>query len=321
MGSHGSPASLVTAGTGPGYARDASTRPRPERRSKRTPLTGGSIATVVIATVVLAVVIGWPLWIGVDPQEVDLAHRLAPPMLFGGTLAHPLGTDQLGRDLLVRTLVGARVSLLVGVVGTLLSGLAGVALGLVAGYVGSWPDRLVRWLADVQLALPFVVVAIGVVAALGNGLGNVLLVLALTGWVGYARIVRLQTLSLRRAPFVEAARVAGAGLPRVLGRHVLPNLAGPIVVIASQQVAAMILYESALSYLGLGVPPSVVTWGRMVADGRETLLTAWWVATVPGAAIALTVLVLNLTGDRLSDRLDPSTRRRGRMRAVRKETP
>jgi peptide/nickel transport system permease protein len=317
MAAHGTPASLVTVSSGLRSASGASPLPR---RSLWWRLGGGSVVGFGVGLVVLAVVLGWPRWFGVDPERVDLAHRLAPPVLFGGTLAHPLGTDQLGRDLLVRTLVGARVSLLVGIVGTLLSGLAGVTLGVVAGYVGGWPDRVVRWLADVQLALPFVVVAIGVVAALGNSLGNVLLVLALTGWVGYARIVRLQALSLRQAPFVEAARVAGAGIPRILGRHMLPNLAGPIVVIASQQVAAMILYESALSYLGLGVPTSVVTWGRMVADGRDTLLTAWWVATVPGAAIALTVLVLNLTGDRLGDRLDPATRRRARGGNARRET-
>jgi peptide/nickel transport system permease protein len=202
---------------------------------------------------------------------------------------------------------GARISLLIGGVATLAAGAVGSLLGAVAGYAGGRVDRVVTFLADVQLALPFVIVAIAVTAALGNSLRNVVFVLAVTGWVGYARIVRLQTLSLRAAPFVEAARVAGAGPGRILLRHLLPNLATPIVVVASQQVAALILFEAALSYLGLGLPGETVTWGGMVADGRDQLLTAPWVSALPGAAIALTVLGFNLLGDWLAGVLSPES--------------
>jgi peptide/nickel transport system permease protein len=167
---------------------------------------------------------------------------------------------------------------------------------------------VVNFLVDVQMTLPFVVVGIAVVAVLGNSLTNVIVVLAITGWVAYARIVRLQTMALRNSSFIDAARAIGVGPVRLLWRHMLPNIAGPIIVIASQQIAAMILYEAALSYLGLGVPSSRITWGGMVADGRETLLTTWWVSTIPGIAIVLTVLGFNLVGDWLRDRLDPATR-------------
>ena len=252
-----------------------------------------------------AVALLGPLVVGTDPARQDLAGRLAPPVGLGGGVAHPLGTDQLGRDVLARVVAGARVSLLIGGVATLAAGAVGVALGLVAGYAGGVSDRVVTWVVDVQMAVPFVVVAIAVTAVLGNGVGPVLLTLALTGWVGYARVVRLQARALRRAPWVEAARSLGAGPGRVMGQHVLPNLAGPVVVLASQQAAAMIVYEAALSYLGLGLGGEAVTWGGMVAEGQETLLTAWWVAVVPGAAVAVTVLGFNLVGDWLA------TRRRG----------
>jgi peptide/nickel transport system permease protein len=192
------------------------------------------------------------------------------------------------------------VSLMVGVVATMAAGAVGVTLGMAAGYAAGPVDRVVTWIVDVQLAVPFVVVAIAVTATLGNSLRNLVLVLALTGWVGYARVVRLQTLALRGAPFVDAARAMGAGWCRVLGRHVLPNVLGPVVVLASQQVAAMILYEAALSYLGLGVPGDVITWGGMIAAGRDALLNAWWVSTLPGIALALTILGLNLVGDWLA---------------------
>jgi peptide/nickel transport system permease protein len=195
---------------------------------------------------------------------------------------------------------------LIGVSATILAGTIGTVLGAFAGSTGGWLDRIVTYLTDVQLAVPFVVVAVAVTAALGQSLRNVIVVLVLTGWVGYARIVRLQTLSLRESAFVDAARVSGAGPVRILLRHLLPNLTGPVMVVASQQVAALILYEAALSYLGLGVPGDTITWGGMVAAGRDQLLTDPWVATVPGAAIALSVLGFNLLGDWLQDVLNPA---------------
>ncbi|MFL5761345.1 MAG: ABC transporter permease [Thermomicrobiales bacterium] len=287
-------------------------RPLADREPRRRRIVwspAGVIGVGLVFLLVLVAVLG-PVVISADPGKQDLLDRLAEPYLFGGRANHLLGTDGLGRDLFARVVAGARVSLIVGVVATLVAGVIGVALGLIAGYMGGAVDAAVSFLVDVQLTLPFVVVGIAVVAVLGNSLNNVILVLAITGWVAYARIVRLQTRSLRNAPFIDAARAIGVGPGRVIWRHMLPNIAGPIIVIASQQVAAMILYEAALSYLGLGVPSSRITWGGMIADGRQTMLTAWWVSTIPGLAIALTVLGFNLLGDWLRDRFDPVTRSR-----------
>ena len=284
----------------PGTANDAgvgTARPNRPRQlpRRRVPVTGAVGLALVLLLVVLASV--GPILVRTDPTAQDLLGRLAPPIWAGGVADHPLGTDGLGQDTLARVVAGARVSLLIGLAATVAAGTVGVALGLVAGSVGGAMGAVVSWLTEVQLALPFVVVAIAVTATLGNGVGPVLLTLALTGWVGYARIVRLQTRALRGAPFVDAARSIGAGPGRVLLRHVLPNLAAPIAVVASQQVAAMILYEAALSYLGLGVGGDTITWGGMVADGRDSLLAAPWVATVPCVAVALAVLGCNLLGD------------------------
>jgi len=275
--------------------------PARQRRRRHRLAPAGLVGLAIVAGLVLVALVG-PLVVGTDPAKQNLLARLAPPVWAGGSFAHPLGTDGLGRDLLARIVAGARVSLLVGVVATLVAGVAGVLLGAIAGYARGAADRVVTYLADVQLAVPFVVFAIALVAVTnGASLTNVILVLAFTGWVGYARIVRLQALSLRTAPFIEAARVIGASRSRIILRHLLPNMAGPILVVASQQVAAMILFEAALSYLGLGVPDTTVTWGSMVAQGQEVLMTAWWVATLPGIAIALTVLGFNLLGDWLGD--------------------
>ena len=265
------------------------------RRRLRPPL-GGLVGLALVAILAVAALVG-PALVPADPAAQDLTGRLAPPVWAGGDWGRPLGTDHLGRDLLARMVVGARVSLLVGVAATLVAGALGVALGLLAGSTRGWVDRLVTWAADVQLALPFVVVAIAVATTLAPGVDTVVLTLAVTGWVGYARIVRLQARALRAAPFVEAARSVGVGPVRLALRHMLPNLLGPVAVVASQQVAAMVLYEAALSYLGLGVPAGTITWGGMIADGQETLATAWWVSAVPGAALALAVLGGNLLGD------------------------
>jgi peptide/nickel transport system permease protein len=218
----------------------------------------------------------------------------------------------LGRDLLARVVAGARASLAIGVATTLLAGAVGTMLGVIAGGLGGRFDVSIGFVADVQLALPFVLVAVALAATLGVGARTVVLTLALTGWVTFARVARLQARSLRHAPFVEAAVAAGATRASVLRRHILPNLFTPIVVIATQSVAAVILFEAALSYLGVGMPPDVITWGRMVADGRETLGTAWWVSAMPGLAIALAVLGCNLFGDWLILATDPRRSRRGR---------
>ena len=269
-------------------------------RRHRTRLDhGGMIGLALVGLLAIAALLG-PWLAATDPDSQRLSDRLLPPFWAGGDTAHPLGTDGLGRDLLARIIAGARVSLAVGVTATLLAGAIGVSLGLLAGGLGGAIDRVISWLTDVQLAIPFVIVAIAVTATLGNSLANVILVLALTGWVGYARIVRLQARAMRRAPFIEAARAMGAGPSRILGRHLLPNVTAPILTVAGQQVAAMMLYEAALSYLGLGVPRETITWGGMIAAGQETLGTAWWVAAMPGICLGLTVLGFNLVADWLA---------------------
>lgn len=227
----------------------------------------------------------------------DLLNRLAPPVGFGGSWAHPLGTDGLGRDLLSRTAAAARTSLSIGVAATLLTAVIGVVAGLVAGAVGGWLDRAVMTLVDAQLALPFVVIGIAIAATLGQTLGTVLATLIITGWVTYARIVRLQARALAASPFVEAAVAAGAGRNRILFRHILPNVWPAIIVIASQMVAAMILYEASLSYLGIGLPPETVSLGALVRDGQTQIFQAWWASAVPGLALALAVFAFNLLGE------------------------
>ena len=276
---------------------------RPPHRRYRPRLTVRGWVGLGLLALLVAVALFGPWLVAADPAHQELRARLAPPVWLAGGWDHPLGTDGLGRDLLARIVAGARVSLLIGLTATLVSGAIGVTLGLMAGGLGSRWDRAIMWLADVELAIPAILIGLGVAATLGASLRNVIIVLVVTGWVGYARIVRLQSLALRAAPWMEAARSLGASPGRVLLRHLLPNLAGPIIIVASQQVAAMILYEASLSFLGLGVPLETVTWGGMMNAGREQLSTAWWVSTMPGAALALTVLAFNLTGDWLTERL------------------
>jgi peptide/nickel transport system permease protein len=271
------------------------------RRSSSWPPVSAVIGISILGFLLAVTLLGPFLW-RVDPEAQDLVNRLAAPWGLGGTSAHPLGTDGLGRDTLARLIAGARVSLPVSVAATLASGAIGITLGILAGYGGGWIDRVVTWLSDVQLAIPFVVFAIAVTAEFGNSVGNVLTTLIVTGWVAYARVLRLQARSLRTAEWVQAAKATGATPARVLTRHLLPNLTAPAAVLATQQAGAMILYESSLSFLGLGIGGSTVTWGGMAALGREAIFKAPWVAAIPGLAIALAILGFNLTGDWLATR-------------------
>ena len=239
------------------------------------------------------------------PNEQDIAKRLQPP---GLDSRHLLGTDEVGRDILSRLIYGARVSLLVGVIAVGLSCPLGVLVGLVAGYAGRRVDDVLMRITDIQLAIPTILLAIAVVAVLGPGLGNVILTLSVTGWTLYARLVRGETLVVKGRDFVQAARAAGAGDARIMARHVLPNVFSPVIVVAVFAVANMIVLEATLSFLGLGVEPSVVTWGRMLNGGRLYLSTAWWLTAFPGFAIFVTVLAVNLLGDHLRDWLDPRLR-------------
>lgn len=242
------------------------------------------------------------------PNAQDLLGRLQPPAWAGGERGYVLGSDQLGRDILTRIIHGSRVSLTVGVLGVALSGSIGVTLGLVAGYFGGWWDRVIMRLADVQQSIPALVLAIAVVAVLRPSLVNLIVVLAVTTWVAFARVVRGEVLALRQTLLVEAARVVGASDRRIIWLHILPNVGASIIVIASLMVANMILFEASLSFLGLGVPPSTPTWGRMVFDGLEYVSTAWWIAVFPGLAVMLMVLGTNVVGDWLRDALDPRQR-------------
>ena len=270
-------------------------RPRPVRRRLLTPL----LAIFAIgALIVLA-----PVVLTLAPDEIDLGARLQPPIGLGGTWSHPLGTDQLGRDVFDRILVGARVSLAIGIAATVLAGTVGSGIGLTGGYLGHLTERITLWFGDVQMALPFVVIAIGISAVLRPSLPGVILILGFSGWATYARVARLTAQPLRHAMFIDAARVNGATETRVIFRHLLPVAMSPILAIASQQAGAMILYESALSFLGIGVPASTITWGRMIADARDLPPSAWWVTVMPGLAIVFTVLAFNIVGIVLHQRL------------------
>jgi peptide/nickel transport system permease protein len=238
---------------------------------------------VLVAIVVAAVAAQWLAPYGANEQ--DITQRLRPP----DPRAHLLGTDEVGRDILSRLLHGARVSLLIGVIAVAVSCPIGVLVGLVAGYVGRRTDDVLMRVTDVQLAIPTILLAIAVVAVLGPGIRNVVITLSVTGWTLYARLVRGEALSVKGRDFVVAARAAGASDVRIMFRHVLPNVLTPVIVVAVFAVANMIILEATLSFLGLGVEPSVVTWGRMLNAGRLYLSTAWWLTAFPGLAIFLTV--------------------------------
>jgi len=248
-----------------------------------------------------------------DPYDQDILGRnlLPPTFLEGGRRAFVLGTDALGRDLLSRLIHGARTSLLVGVVAVAVSGTLGVGLGLVSGYYGGRIDRLLMRLAEVQLSFPFILLAIAVIAVLGAGLRNIILVLGVTGWVTYARIVRGTVLPIKTLDFVSAARALGAPDRRIIFRHILPNVMGSVAVLGTFSFAQVILAEAGLSFLGLGVQPPAPTWGGTLADGRLYLATAWWLTVFPGLAIMVTVLAINVLGDWLRDALDPRSDGRG----------
>jgi len=243
-----------------------------------------------------------------DPNRQDIIARLKQPMQTDrrGTTVFLLGTDGLGRDVLSRLVYGARVSLAVGLVAVLVGGSLGIFLGMIAGYFGGWADDLIMTLADIQLAFPFILLAIMFLVVLGPGVVNLILVLGIGQWVTYARIARGQTILQREKEYVEAAKALGQGDAGILLTAILPNILAPLIIIASFNIASVILAEAALSFLGLGVPPTVPSWGGMLAESRDTLLSGrWWLAVFPGTAIMLTVLSFNILGDWLRDFLDP----------------
>ena len=279
-------------------------RPRGARLPSGPALLGLAILTALVLAAVFAD------QIAPDPDAQALFDRLDAPSWAGGEHGHLLGTDSLGRDLLARVIHGARVSLTVGLVGVALSGGVGITLGLIAGYLGRRWDRIIMRVADVQQAIPALVLAVAVAAVMKPSITNLIVVLAVTTWFTFARVVRSEVLSLREMLFVEAARVIGANDGRIIARHILPNAAASIIVIATLMIGNLILFEASLSFLGVGVPLTTPTWGRMVFDGIEYVATAWWIALFPGLAVMLTVLATNLVGDWLRDALDPRQRRR-----------
>jgi peptide/nickel transport system permease protein len=268
---------------------------------RRTALFG---AVVVVIVVVAALAAAWisPF----DPLEQAIGDRLKPPgWRDAAGQAHLLGTDHLGRDILARIVYGAQPALLVGVAAVAISGVLGMVAGLLSGYFGGRVDDVLMRLADIQLAFPFILLAIAVIGVLGPTLTTIICVIGVSSWVVYARIVRGAALSLREREFVQAAQALGGGDGRILFRHILPNVFTPWLVVATLDMARVIVIESALSFLGLGVQPPAPTWGGMLADGRVYISTAWWLATFPGLAILVTVLGINLFGDGLRDTLDP----------------
>jgi peptide/nickel transport system permease protein len=261
----------------------------------------------VIALVVLVAIFA-PWLAPYDPNQQNLLGRLKPPGTVSRSFHYWLGSDELGRDLLSRVIYGARISLLVAFASVILSGAVGTTLGMIAGYRRGWVEVAVMRVVDVFLSIPAILLAIITVAVLGPGLVNVIMVLALTRWPRYARIAYSQTLSVANMPYVRLTALMGAGAPRILFRHILPNIIGAVSVVATLEFGLMVLFEAGLSFLGLGVQPPTASWGAMLSVGRNYVATAWWVGTLPGVCLFVLVLAVNLTGDAVRDRLDPRHR-------------
>ncbi|PLR91597.1 ABC transporter permease [Bacillus sp. T33-2] len=261
---------------------------------------------LVLMLLVLLMAIFATALVPMDPEEQNIELRLKPP---GWTdsegVKHVLGTDQLGRDVLSRLIAGSRVSISVAAGAVLIGGTIGLIIGLVSGYSGGWIDSVLMRIADMQLAFPFLLLALTMVTILGPSVMNIVLVLSVTSWISYAKVVRSSVLSIKHLEFIEATKAVGASQFTILFRHILPNIISPFIVVASFQVATLIIAESSLSFLGLGVPASQPTWGGMLADGREYMLDAWWIAVFPGIMLMVVAMSANLFGDGLRDALDP----------------
>ena len=281
---------------------------RPRRRWRvRSPRT----LAVTLSILVLFVVLGifGPQIAPEDPNQLNLVGRLQPPFFQSeGSLDHPLGTDDLGRDTLSRLIYGARISLVAIAMIIPLATLIGSLLGLIAGWFGGWTSRVIMAMVDLQLAMPGILVAVLLDAIWGPSLRNVVIVLVFALWATFARIVRGETLALREREFVIAARTIGAGDIRIMARHILPGLVNSITILATLNVATVIIAEAGLSFLGVGVPQDTISWGAMISQGRNLLSSAWWLVTVPGIAIITVSLVVNVFGDWLRDYLDPTLR-------------
>lgn len=291
--------------------RDRSQRsstPAVAGRRSRGSLAGGMsvLALLPVTAFVLAALVG--PWLGRDPQSQDLLNRLAPPVWIGGSWDAPLGTDGLGRDILARVVHGARLSLLIGLIAAGSSALLGTTVGLVAGASRGIVDAGLTTTVEVLLSVPTIVVGIVLTATVGQSLPNLLLILTLFGWISYARIVRLQSRQLLTSDFVRASFAIGGGKWWVMRHHLLPNVTPVLIVLLCQQIAAVMLWEASLTYLGVGLPVDRVSLGGMIRDGQVAIFSGWWVSVLPGTMIVLAVVGFNLLADWLQERLDPARR-------------
>ena len=273
-------------------------------RLRRLPLIPTFILAIFVVSGITAT------WIAPhDPERGDLRARYMPPVwLDGGSSEYLLGTDHLGRDMLSRVIYGARISLVVVVIVLGVGGVIGVSLGLVAGWYGRWVDEAIMRVVDIKLAIPTILLALVLVLALGQTFLVIVAILAIAIWPRFARNVRGEVLQLKTMDYVALAKVAGASTPRILVKHIFPGVVNTLIILATLEVGIVILLEATLSFLGAGVPPPIPAWGSMVADGRDRMAVAWWVSTIPGVAIMLVVLSMNLFGDWLRDKLDPRLR-------------
>jgi peptide/nickel transport system permease protein len=270
-----------------------------------------SIGLGIIALWLFLALFG-PMIVQSDPNSQELSQALIPPVwLDGGQFGHPLGTDQLGRDIAVRIVYGAGNALFLGSIAVGAAALIGIMLGMLAAEAAGLFDDLIMRLADIQLSIPFILLAITMLVLFGGSTGNVLIVLVLSGWVTYARVVRGEMQQLKQADFIMAARATGTRTLHIAWRHYLPNMLGLIIVVGTLQLADVILLAAALAFLGVGLGPPVVDWGAMLSDGRDYLTSAWWISTLPGVAITLVLLGINVVGDWLRDLFDPRHRSQG----------
>ena len=283
---------------------DSPTRARATVRGMGAVLGFGIPLAVIVLLAILADLLPLP-----DPNLQDLGSSFIAPGADGWAAGHPLGTDQLGRDMLSRLIFGTRLTLLISLTGTVIGAVVGAALGLVAGYYRGVGDMIVSRLIDAQLAIPFVLLAVALIASNGRTIPVLIVALSLFTWAQYARLVRGETLALRERPFILALRASGVPGAWILWRHLLPNQAGTLMVFGTLQIGAVMLVESALSFIGAGVASPDITWGSMLADGRDKIVYAWWIAALPGIAILVTVLLVNLFGDALRTVIDPRRKR------------
>src|ERR1700730_17490593 len=282
-----------------------------ERRSKRRWdifLQLNFCIPAAVLVILVAAAIFAPLLSPYDPLQTSLTQRLQPPVFAGGSQAHLLGTDKLGRDVLSRIIFGARVSLSASLLVLLITSTIGTALGILGGFLGGYVDSVLMRITDTSLAFPGILIALLLAVTLGPSFTTVVLAISLLGWAPYARLIRGEVLRLRTADFVLQARIMGCSATRIMLTHILPNIVNPLLILSTLSVGLVILLESALSYLGAGIPPPTATWGSMVSDGRGLIDTAWWISFFPGLAIGMVVLSGNFLGDWLRDRLDPRLR-------------